>query len=585
MSHFLSRLGGRLALMLAFALLPLGLVASLQSTALSREARARAEDTVLGATRRATTEELVAMERATGVTETLARILAPAGPVTAERCNDILRTLGQDSELFSFIVQYDVTGRFLCSSKGDLGNRPFPQGAQHYLGAETRLAGMMLDAPFSGEDVLFIQHPIRDAAGRVSAHVAVSIPYSHINAAPPRIGDASADDLILFDRAGRILSTQQDLETVGQSLPRGVTLADLVGNEERVFTGETASGRSAVFALVPLSLGQYYALSIWPQSAVPELGAGHAAGPILLPLAMWLVSLVIALFAAERLVVRHVRALNRSIDEFGTNRNAALPVGLNRAPQELRSLAAAFDHMAETIRTEEAELESALAEKEVLLREVHHRVKNNLQLIASIMNLKMRRARSAESRALLRRLQARVSSLADVHRLLYQSSSLTMIRLDELVHGITRQLSGMFADPERPVDLAEDLSPVALDPEQAVPVALFVTEALTNAYKHAGSPTGQPPRISIALRQAPDGQVHVELSNTVTNDDEAEAPNYDGGLGEQLLDAFATQLDGKMYRDRTGGTYKVALSFRPKPPDDAADAASGGQADGGGRAS
>ncbi|PPB81165.1 two-component sensor histidine kinase [Albidovulum inexpectatum] len=564
MSPFLSHLGGRLALMLAFALLPLGLVASLQSTALSREARARAEDTVLGATRRATTEELIAMERATGVTETLARILAPAGPVTPERCNDILRTLGRDSALFSFIVQYDVNGRFMCSSQGDLGDRPFAEGARQFLGAETRLAGMLLDAPFSGEDVLFIQHPIRDATGRVAAHVAVSVPYSKVNATPPRIGNATADDLILFDRTGRILSTQQDLEEVGQSLPGGVTLADLVGHPERVFLDETAAGKSAIFALVPLSLGQYYALSIWPRSAVPELGAAHAAGPILLPLAMWIVSLVIALFAAERLVVRHVRTLNRAIDEFGENRNAPLPAGLTRAPQELRSLAAAFERMAETIRTEEAELETALAEKEVLLREVHHRVKNNLQLIASIMNLKMRRARTAESRALLQRLQARVTSLADVHRLLYQSSSLAMIRLDELVHGIVRQLSGMFADPERRVELVEDLAPVTLDPEQAVPVALFVTEALTNAFKYAGSPSDRPPQVSIALRQTSDGRIEVELANSVVGDDDPEAPSFDGGLGGQLLDAFATQLDGELVKDVSEGTYRVTLVFRPR---------------------
>ena len=117
------------------------------------------------------------------------------------------------------------------------------------------------------------------------------------------------------------------------------------------------------------------------------------------------------------------------------------------APGELVELADAYGMMVDTILQDEAEMEDMVHQKEVLLREVHHRVKNNLQLIASIMNMQMRQARTLEARDLMKSLHDRVMSLATVHRGLYQTSGLTDVRANELMDDILRQLVRMAAAP------------------------------------------------------------------------------------------------------------------------------------------
>ena len=121
---------------------------------------------------------------------------------------------------------------------------------------------------------------------------------------------------------------------------------------------------------------------------------------------------------------------------------------------------------------------------------MHHRVKNNLQLIASILNLQMRQAVTPEARTLMKGVQDRVMSLATIHRGLYQTSGLTDIMASELLSDLARQVVGLGTGGGRSVTLESNLDPVRLTPDQAVPLALLTTEALTNALKYAGAPAG-----------------------------------------------------------------------------------------------
>lgn len=177
---------------------------------------------------------------------------------------------------------------------------------------------------------------------------------------------------------------------------------------------------------------ELYVLSSW----MPEHGVSGLFGQSLpfwgFPALMWLASLIVAWLAAEHQMLRHIRALRDAMVTFGKGqRMIALP-DLSRAPNELRDVGQAFDRMVDGVLHDAAELEDAVHQKEVLLREVHHRVKNNLQLIASIMNLQMRKAFSPEAKLLVKGLHDRVMSLATVHRELYQTSGLTDVRADEL---------------------------------------------------------------------------------------------------------------------------------------------------------
>jgi two-component system, sensor histidine kinase PdtaS len=290
---------------------------------------------------------------------------------------------------------------------------------------------------------------------------------------------------------------------------------------------------------------------------------------------MWAGSLIVAWLAAEHLVTRYIRRLGRAIRGFASGSRAVGDLDMAGAPAEIREVGQAFLRMTDTILHDEAELENTVHQREVLLREVHHRVKNNLQLIASIMNMQSRRARSPETKALMRGLQDRVMSLATVHKELYQTSGLTDVRADELLGDITRQIVSMASAPGRTFRINTDFAPIPLTPDQAVPLSLLLTEGLTNAIKYAEPAPGEIAPV-LSLRFAPTAPDRAELSIANTAGSvPSEAPAAEGtGLGRQLVAAFASQLGGEVKTGADeGGRFHLSLEFaltsvrdEPGPP-------------------
>ncbi|WP_051150468.1 sensor histidine kinase [Rubellimicrobium thermophilum] len=289
--------------------------------------------------------------------------------------------------------------------------------------------------------------------------------------------------------------------------------------------------------------------------------------PWVLAALMWAGSLVVAWWAAERLVTRHMRTLVRAIGEFASGHRSVAPLEMEGAPREIVEVARAFRRMTDTILHDEAELENTLHQKEVLLREVHHRVKNNLQLIASIMNMQMRRARSPETRILMQGLQERVMSLATVHKELYQTSGQTDVRADELLGDITRQILAMAAGPGRSFRVETEFAPVHLVPEQAVPLALLHTEAMTNAIKHAAPDAGGTPWLRLVFREGGgSGEAELEIANSAAAGTEETAPDAEvPGLGRQLIAAFAAQLGGTVAEEAGPDRHTLRVRFALLP--------------------
>ena len=120
-----------------------------------------------------------------------------------------------------------------------------------------------------------------------------------------------------------------------------------------------------------------------------------------------------------------------------------------------------------------------LLTKDATIREIHHRVKNNLQLIASIMNMQMRQTRTAEAKGVLRGVQERIMSLATIHKSLYQTTGLSDIRANELLADIIRQTLRMATGPGKRINVSTDFDAISLTPDQAVPLSLLLTEAMT----------------------------------------------------------------------------------------------------------
>jgi len=194
---------------------------------------------------------------------------------------------------------------------------------------------------------------------------------------------------------------------------------------------------------------------------------------------------------------------------------------------------------------------ASLAEKEVLLKEIHHRVKNNLQMVSSLLALSAG-ASDSGGRALVSDSMDRIQVMATIHELLYQSEDLAHIHLDEYVKTIASWLVSSYAS-DHPPTLDLELEPLPIDIDRAIPCGLILNELLTNAMKYAFKRRSVEPRIRV--RAALEG-ADVVLS-IADNGDGVRAdfdPANNGTLGMQLVLSLCQQLKGRWTLARDEGT-------------------------------
>lgn len=211
-------------------------------------------------------------------------------------------------------------------------------------------------------------------------------------------------------------------------------------------------------------------------------------------------------------------------------------------------------------RSEEA-LKSSLREKEVLLREIHHRVKNNLQVVSSLLNLQGRRLKEGEAMGFLKESQRRIRSMALVHEKLYQSKDLARIDMSGYVGSLAQHLFlASRVDPAQ-VRFRPEIRDVALDINTAMPCGLLISELVSNALKHAfpGNRTG-----TIAVELRPEGESSYLL---VVRDDGAGMPagldfRRTDSLGMQLVLLLVEQLDGTIELAAPAGTNGTEFRVR-----------------------
>jgi PAS domain S-box-containing protein len=211
----------------------------------------------------------------------------------------------------------------------------------------------------------------------------------------------------------------------------------------------------------------------------------------------------------------------------------------------------------------EEALKTSLGEKEVLLREVHHRVKNNLQVISSLVSLQADGSTSPDQREILQEVCDRVRTIALVHEKLYQSETLAQVNFADYTQSLLQHIWSVHGHAADPIHLELDLQPVPLPMDQAVPCGLLLNELASNALKHAfhGRPHGT---IAVSLRRGENRRVYL----TVRDDGVGLPPEMDWrrspSLGLQLVQMLSTQLNGTVdVSRRTGTEFRLAFTAGP----------------------
>lgn len=192
-------------------------------------------------------------------------------------------------------------------------------------------------------------------------------------------------------------------------------------------------------------------------------------------------------------------------------------------------------------------LQQSLKEKEVLLQEVHHRVKNNMQIISSMLRLQFRGVQDPALEELTRELQQRVHTMSLIHERLYRSSTLTQIDFPEFVRTLARELLASYSTPQASTRLELKLEPVRISIDRIIPCGLILNELLTNSVKHAISPR-QGGLLSVQLGPHSPGQIQL-----IVRDD---------GPGYRILDHWGRSPTSglrliHLLSAQIGGTYQA----------------------------
>jgi PAS domain S-box-containing protein len=191
----------------------------------------------------------------------------------------------------------------------------------------------------------------------------------------------------------------------------------------------------------------------------------------------------------------------------------------------------------------EEELRASLREKEVLLREIHHRVKNNLQVISSLLSLQSESIGEGEAAAAFEDAQVRIRSMALIHEILYQSSNLAQVNLAAYTRRLAEELLRLVVETDE----------VWLRAEQAMPCGLILNELIANCVKHA-FPDGRSGMVRVTLRTEAASQVILSVGDSGVGFPPEVDFRHTDSLGLQLICLLTEQLSGTITLDRSEGT-------------------------------
>lgn len=555
-------LSARLIALVTLALFPLGMISLYQTRNVVERADDLARSALIAETERAVAAERRILIEAVSAGNALGAAIGPLSE-DMDQCNEILGDFIAQNPHFAFVGYLPLDGIMECSS----ADRSFDFSG--FPGFAKAMASQRLNfsvnesGEVSGQSVMIANVPIF-RKGAFLGYISMSIPHRIVNNLLPETGSDTAARTLVLNRNDEIISASGGLEGAENYLLEDYSLAELREMAGTTFRGVTKDGDPRVFATFTLLEEEIVVVGSWPVKAL-SIGQGPGQGllTVLFPILMWCAGVIVAFFGLHRLVIRHLRDLRDAMRRFALGERNMAMLNLDTPSQEFEEAQRAFNRMTRILTEAEARREQDLHDKEVLLREVHHRVKNNLQLIASMMNMQARAVQTPEAKRVLQGLQRRVQGLAAIHRTLYTTPDMTTVDVAGLAEEMVREVASLAGTGQEKVRIVRHLEPMELYPDQAVPLSMVLSEMLTNAVKYIGAPEGRDPEIEIRLERDGPNDILLSVENTkgaaLVDVDHSEST----GIGSRLMRAFVTQLEGQQEVVEDDARYRMIVRFQP----------------------
>jgi two-component sensor histidine kinase len=538
----------RITLLIAVtvALLPIAIVSILQGIERARLDVVEVHDRLVQSANAAATEEQNLLASAEQITRALAnltdvRLMTP-------NCDGVLADALIGVKYFGSMTRIDRTGRVACSAlplaKGvDLSNRQIFRQARASSGFV--VSGQM-ESAILHRPVIEGMLPLRDKPGNFDGAMGISLEMHWLDFMVRGRDLPKGAVVFVYDANGHILASND----------AGVAKA-LIGSEKR-YEGGTApgelhsaydgGGNSWTYASAPLRDSSISVAFAMREKRLFGPTYLHVGADFLMPILMIGLAWAGIWFATERQVTQWIVYLRRISAAYRTGHYTIRPQ-LEGAPREFRSLGNGLSAMADSIQDRDRSLRDALAQKSLLIREIHHRVKNNLQIVMSLLSLQAGQLKDVAAREALMQAQVRINALALVHRILHEIEDQTTIDLKRLLHELIQQITEGMRGENTLIRVQENLVDRDVSGDVAVPLALFTVEALTNIFKYA-FPPGHGGVVSVSLQPVAGNKLRLVIADNGVGFDTA-MPRT--GIGTRLIKTFGTQIGGSATMCSTRG--------------------------------
>ena len=545
----------RLIVIITIALLPIVVVSVLQGLErVQRDERDVREQLVQSARSNAEVYQ--------GIFTSAGQILRAMGSLSDVRdmngnCDTILADAMIGVSYFSNLSRVDSKGTVVCSAlplaKGvTLRNLQVFQAARTASGL---VVSPMLVSRATGERVIAAQLALRKADGGFDGTVGITLDvhwFDDLLRGRPLPKEAV---VTVFDRNGRVLASNNP--RVGDTIAAAAEAAHFPSGVAL----EAADHRGANWRLgvVALTGGNLFVAFGEKESRLFSSTYLHVGIDFVLPIFMILFAWFAIHIATDRQVTQWISYLRRIATAYRSGHYAIRP-DLLGAPAEFQLLGDAMSEMAEGIQDRDHRLREAVNLKTTLIREIHHRVKNNLQIVMSLLSIQANQVKDMGARDALMQAQTRINALALVHRILNELEDQSTLDLRQLLEELSHQIAEGMGDTDH-VHIEVDVPSMVVSGGTAVALALFTVEALTNIFKHAFP---REARGVIRVTLEPDGPGSLRLA--ITDDGVGfQTEEASKSVGSRLIRTFGAQLGGiSQVQSEAGRGTVVSLVF-PDP--------------------
>jgi two-component sensor histidine kinase len=522
----------RLQAIITFALLPVVLVSIFQGVARARLDIANVHDRLIQSARAVAGGDenlLAAAEQVLRAVGSLSEVRGMNG-----NCDGVLSDTLIGVRYFSNLTRIDESGRVACSAMALARGLNVREYAVFQAARKTDAMTVSneLTSRVTGQPVIGAMLALHKPDGSFDGTVAIALDVHWIDYMMRAANLPKGAVMAVYDRSGKVIATND--KDVGAAIAKSALAA---GNPSDVASAVDSRGElwrfgnaaligNTIFVAFAMGENRLFGptyLHVGLDFALPILMIGFAW------FAIWL--------ATDRQVTQWINYLRRIAAAYRSGHYTIRP-DLTEAPVEFKLLGDALSEMAEGIQDRDRRLREAVDMKTTLIREIHHRVKNNLQIVMSLLSIQANQVKDVSARDALLQAQTRINALALVHRILNELEDQSTLDIRQLLEELCHQIAGGMSNDRIKVEV--DVPSRVVAGSVAVALALFTVEALTNIFKHAfpGDKTGV---IRVNMEPVEGGKLRLAIAD----DGIGFAMDETGkSVGSRLIKTFGLQLGG-----------------------------------------